>query len=130
MEDALRRVKGLRTPEKVGGASPHSSQSSSPAKRSPLSKVKTGPGNGKAGGKSKEGRKKKYLSAWCRYKLVGKFQILRVNFSNISRNFKYISNRNSRLFLKLGNVSGIQYTPGLENKKNLHHIIKLRSGRI
>ena len=78
----------------------------------------------------KEGRKKKYLSAWCRYKLVGKFQILRVNFSNISRNFKYISNRNSRLFLKLGNVSGIQYTPGLENKKNLHHIIKLRSGRI
>ena len=59
MEDALRRVKGLRTPEKVGGASPHSSQSSSPAKGSPLSKVKTGPGTGKVGGKSKEGRKKK-----------------------------------------------------------------------
>jgi hypothetical protein len=62
VEEALRRVKGLKTPEKV--ASPKKSQNSSPAAIASSSKLKEAAKNGKPDGQGKgasapKGRKRK-----------------------------------------------------------------------
>ncbi len=62
MEEALRRVKGLKTPEKV--ASPKKSQNSSPVAKASSSKLKDAAKTGKLEGQGKgpiapKGRKRK-----------------------------------------------------------------------